>query len=119
MTGSHIINQNYDPSSRRELLISSLEHCGISQQDRKFYMLHPEVWDWNDPHNSQLNDAVKAVLSTSAYSSPLWIESDQQLARFKKLKLRYRTIQRAEEEFEDEVNKACNNEDFFFIIYLL
>ena len=66
MTGSHIINQNYDSSLRRELLISSLERCGISQQDRNFYMLHPDVWDWNSTHSSQLNDGMKAVLSTSA-----------------------------------------------------
>ena len=103
-------------------MISSLEHCGISQQDRKFYMLHPEVWDWNDPYNSQLNDGVRAILSTSSDSFPLWIETDQQLAIFKKLKSEYRALERAEraaEEFEDEVDKACNNEDFFFIIYLL
>ena len=43
MTGSHIMNQNYDSSSRRELLMSSLERCGISRQDRNFYVVHPDV----------------------------------------------------------------------------
>ena len=95
MNSSHIIDQNYDPSLQREL-ISSLEHCGISQQDKKFYMLHPDVWDWNIPDNSQLNDRVKAILSTSTYSSPLWIESDQQQEMFRKLKIKYRAIERAE-----------------------
>ena len=121
MTSSHIIDQNYDPSLQREL-ISSLKHCGISQQDKKFYMLHPDVWDWNNPDSSQLDDGVKAILSTSTYNSPLWIESDQQQAMFRKLKSKYRAIERAEratEEFIDDVDKACNNEDFFFIIYLL
>ena len=121
MTSSHIIDQNYDPSLQREL-ISSLEHCGMSQQDRKFYMLHPDVWDWNSPDNSQLNDGVKAILSTSTYNSPLWIESDQQQAMFRKLKIKYRAIERTEretEQFINDVDKACNDEDLFFLIFIL
>ena len=121
MTSSHIIDQNYELSLQREL-ISSLERCGMSQQDRKFYVLHPDVWDWNSPDNSQLNDGVKAIFSTSTYNSPLWIESDQQQAMFRMLKINCRAIERAEratEKFINDVDKACNNEDLFFLIFLL
>ena len=84
-------------------------------------MENPEAWDWD--RNSHLNDGVKAVLSNSTYSPPpLWGESGQQLAMFKRIKSKYRAIERAEkaaEEFKKSIDIACNSEDFSFILCLL
>ena len=121
MNGSYITtNRNYDSRSRKESLINSLECCKIAQQDRIFYMENPEAWDWDK--SSHLNVGVKAVLSNSNYSPPLWVESGQQLAMFKRIKSKYRAIERAEkaaEEFKKSIDTVCNSDDFSSMLCLL
>ena len=120
MTGTDIMNKRYDLSLRKESVISNFEECGISQQDRNFYFERPDVWDWNSNYSSQLNDGVKAVLS--AYSPPIWIESNQQKTMFRKLKSKYKALERAEkaaEKFGKDVDKACDNNDLLFIMFFL
>ena len=121
MNGSYITSdRNYDSRSRKEALINSLKHCKIAQQDRIFYMENPEAWDWDK--SSHLNVGVKAVLSNSNYSSTLWVESGQQLAMFKRIKSKYRAIERAEkaaEEFKKSIDRACNSDDLSFMLCIL
>ena len=120
MNNSYVAsNKSRDPRSGKESVISSLERCNISQQDRRFYLEDPKAWDWD--RNPHLNAGVKAVLSNANYSTPLWVELEQQQT-FRNLKSKYRAIKRAEdaaEEFRRNIGTACDSDDFSFILCLL
>ena len=97
MTDPETMNKSDDLNSRKESLIGNLEECGISQQKRNFHFERQDTWDWDSNYSSQLNDGIKAVLSASTYYPPMWIESKQQ-TMFRKLKSKYKAIERAEKQ---------------------
>jgi len=67
-----------EDKSGMEDLIHHLEYCKVPQQDRKFYILDPTAWDWNDSYRSGLNDGVKAIMfapTVSQSSLKIWTGS--------------------------------------------
>ena len=107
---------------RMEDLIHHLEYCEVPQQDRKFYLLEPTAWDWNDSYSSGLNDGVEVILTAPTISKPICLKSNQQRAIFKQLRINFRVIKNAEKEverFENRIEETDSDDDFLFIMFLL